>query len=200
MSRAAFLDRDGVINRKPLEGQYVTRWEEMHFLPDVAQAITLLNRAGFRVIVVSNQRCVAKGLITTTELESMHERMCRELAAAGAMIDGVFYCPHEKQPPCGCRKPAPGMLLEAARTHQIDLAASWMIGDSEIDVEAGRNAGCKTARLLDSNETANGDADFVAPSLLEAIHQILRREDVIAYQRAMDVTAAFGRAGRNCGR
>jgi len=169
-----FLDRDGVINRKPPEGQYVTRWEEMHILPGVAEAIGLLNRADFRVIVVSNQRCVAKGLVTARELESMHQRMCEQLAAAGAIIGGVYYCPHEKWPACSCRKPASGMLLDAAREHQLDLAASWMIGDSEIDVEAGRNAGCQTARLLKATETANGKADVVAPSLREAIYQILR--------------------------
>src|SRR5579864_3458639 len=138
MNKAAFLDRDGVINRKPPEGQYVTKWEEMHFLPDVGTAIALLNRSGFRVFVVSNQRCVAKGLISSADLETLHQRMRDVMARAGATIDGVYYCPHEKEPPCSCRKPAPGMLLLAAQTHQVDLNASWMIGDSRIDVEAGR--------------------------------------------------------------
>ena len=183
MVRAAFLDRDGVINCKPPEGLYVTRWEEWHFLPGAAKAIGLLNRAGFRVIVVSNQRCVAKGLITPRELDAMHQRMCDELAAAGARIDGIYYCPHENQPSCGCRKPAPGMLLAAARTHRIDLAASWMIGDSDIDVQAGRNAGCRTARLRRSDETTRDDTDVLAPSLLEAVSQILRREKVVADRR-----------------
>lgn len=175
MNKAVFLDRDGVINRKPSEGQYVTRWEEMHVLPGVVKAIGRLNRSKFRVIVVSNQRCVAKGLVTTHQLEFMHRRMCEQLAAAGATIDGVYYCPHEKLPACGCRKPAPGMLLDAARTHQLDLAASWMIGDSSADVQAGRNAGCKTARLLESDMVDN-EADVVAPSLREVIDQILRLE------------------------
>jgi D-glycero-D-manno-heptose 1,7-bisphosphate phosphatase len=172
MMRAAFLDRDGVINRKALKGEYVTRWEEMQILPGVSEAIALLNHAGFLVIVVTNQRCVAKGLITTAELEVLHQQL-RE-ALAGAMIDAIYYCPHEMQPPCLCRKPQPGMLLDAARAHNIDLAASWMIGDSDIDVEAGRRAGCKTARLLDSDERANGNSDVAAPSLREAIDQILR--------------------------
>jgi D-glycero-D-manno-heptose 1,7-bisphosphate phosphatase len=176
MSKAAFLDRDGVINRKPPEGQYVTRWEEMQILPGAAEAVGLLNRRGFRVIVVSNQRCVAKGLVTVHELESMHRRMCEQLAAESAIIDGVYYCPHEKWPVCSCRKPAPGMLLKAAKEHHLDLAASWMVGDSEIDVEAGRNAGCKTALLLESNATADCKADVVAPSLREAICRILTLE------------------------
>jgi len=177
MSRAAFLDRDGVINQKAPEGQYVTRWEEMHFLPGADKAIASLNRAGFRVIVVSNQRCVAKGLVTVRELESMHQRMCDVLARAGATIDAVYYCPHEVQPACDCRKPKPGLLLQAARAHDVDLLASWMIGDSEIDVEAGRNAGCKTARVVNGDATRAGNADIVASSLLEAVNRILRWHD-----------------------
>ncbi|MGA7645457.1 MAG: HAD family hydrolase [Terriglobales bacterium] len=174
MNKAAFLDRDGVINRKPPEGQYVTRWDELGFLPGVAHAIAQLNQAGFRVIVVSNQRCVAKGLLTAADLDSIHRRMCIELAAAGAIVDAVYYCPHEKLPPCSCRKPAPGMLLSAAREHQIDLTASWIIGDSDADVSAGRSAGCKTALLTANGERANGMTDVVAESLLEAVHKILQ--------------------------
>lgn len=177
MSKAVFLDRDGVINRKPPQGSYITRWEEMQVLPDVPEGIGLLNKLGFRIIVVSNQRCVAKGLVTTAELDSIHQRMCEQLAAAGAKIDGVYYCPHEKKVRCNCRKPAPGMLLAAARKHRLDLTASWMIGDSEIDIEAGKNAGCKTARLLESDTAGNGMADVVAPSLRDVIYQILRLEN-----------------------
>src|SRR6267143_5042007 len=179
MIKSAFLDRDGVINLKPAEGQYITRWEEMQFLPGAAEAISLLNLAGFHVIEASNQRCVAKGLITVHELHSIHQRMSDELAAAGATIDAIYSCPHEEWPPCGCRKPAPGMLLTAAREHHIQLTESWMIGDSDTDVQAGRRAGCRTARVLSGDQTANSDADVVAPSLLEAIHQILRRESLL---------------------
>ena len=177
MNRAAFLDRDGVVNEKRPQGEYVTRLEEMHFLPGVAAAIAMLNRAGFRVIVVSNQRCVAKGLITTADLEAMHQRMCNALASAGATIDGAYYCPHDTEPSCNCRKPAPGMLLDAARAHRIDLSASWMIGDSETDVEAGRNAGCKTARLLSCDAAADGNADMVASTLVAVVHKILKWEE-----------------------
>ena len=133
----------------------------------------MLNRAGFFVVVVSNQRCVAKGLITTDELDSLHARMRHEFVVAGAIIDAIYYCPHDNQPPCGCRKPQPGMLLDAARAHDIDLAASWMIGDSDHDVGAGRNAGCNTARLIVDEQSIDGDADVVAPSLLAAVHRIL---------------------------
>src|SRR5215472_4532023 len=119
-NRAAFLDRDGVINRKPPDGQYVTGWKEMEFLPGTVEAIRLLNAAGFRVILVTNQRCVAKGLITVADLDSIHMQMCDTLGHAGATIDSIYICPHEKHPPCSCRKPAPGMLYEAARAHSID--------------------------------------------------------------------------------
>jgi D-glycero-D-manno-heptose 1,7-bisphosphate phosphatase len=173
MTRAAFLDRDGVINQKATSGRYITRWEEMRFLPGVAKAISLLNDAAFRVIVVSNQRCVAKGLITVRELDSIHQRMSDELAAAGATIDAIYYCPHEEGPPCGCRKPSPGLLLTAARKHHIQLAESWMIGDSDTDVQAGKSAGCRTARLLEDGATRNGGADVFASSLLHAVEEIL---------------------------
>jgi D-glycero-D-manno-heptose 1,7-bisphosphate phosphatase len=176
MKRAAFLDRDGVINRKPPEGQYVTRWEEMQILPGVPEAIALLGGAGFCVMIVSNQRCVAKGLLTVLELDLIHQRLRKRLAAAGAEITEVYYCPHEKDPPCSCRKPAPGMILAAARAHEINLNASWMIGDSDIDVQAGRNAGCRTARILRKDQAAVDLADVFARSLLDAVHQILLRE------------------------
>jgi histidinol-phosphate phosphatase family protein len=173
VNRAVFLDRDGVINRKVPEGEYVTSLKDFRFLPGVANAITLLNRAGFRVVVVSNQRCIAKGLITTQDLELMHQWMCRELAVSGAIVDDVYYCPHEEQPPCNCRKPAPGMLLTAAREHQLELAASWMIGDSSSDMNAGKSAGCRTARLFGPDDTRSDKADVRAHSLLDAVEQIL---------------------------
>lgn len=136
MTKAVFLDRDGVINRKPSEGDYVTRLEDFHVLPGVVESIAQLNHAGFCVIVVTNQRCIAKGLMTVADLEKMHRQMSESLARAGAIINGIYYCPHEMEPTCSCRKPAPGMLLDAARSRGIELSASWMIGDSDIDVEA----------------------------------------------------------------
>jgi D-glycero-D-manno-heptose 1,7-bisphosphate phosphatase len=181
------MDRDGVINRKAPEGEYITRWEDFHVFPGVAEGIALLNRADFFVIVVTNQRCIAKGLMTVAALEKMHERMTDLLAQGGAAVDGIYYCPHETDQSCNCRKPAPGMLLDAARSRGIEMPVSWMIGDSDIDIEAGKNAGCKTARLVATNETAGesesrsalrNQADIVAPSLLDAVRQILHLEGV----------------------
>jgi D-glycero-D-manno-heptose 1,7-bisphosphate phosphatase len=187
LSRAVFLDRDGVINQRPPEGGYITRWEDFHILSGVTEGIALLNRAGFSVVVITNQRCVAKGMITETDLLRMHARMTDDLARAGAKIDATFYCPHETEPPCDCRKPAPGMLLSAARLHGIDLRKSWMIGDSDNDVEAGLNAGCKTARVIAIDVTseerariseATIRADITASSLFDAIRQIFEQEGV----------------------
>jgi D-glycero-D-manno-heptose 1,7-bisphosphate phosphatase len=179
MKKAAFLDRDGVINRKAREGEYVTRWEEMQILPGVAEGIVLLNRSDYRVIVVSNQRCVAKGLISVPDLEGLHHRLSEHLFKLGATIDGIYYCPHETEPRCECRKPQPGMLLDAARDHDIDLGASWMIGDSKADVEAGHKAGCKTVLLGRGNGAEKEQPDLVAPSLLEAVQQLLKREEAV---------------------
>src|ERR1700746_3271529 len=109
MKRAVFLDRDGVINRGAAEGDYILRWDDFRFLPGVAEAITSLRDAGWSVIVVTNQRCVSKGLLTIAELEAIHQKINEELAQTGAKVDGIYYCPHEKEATCDCRKPSPGM-------------------------------------------------------------------------------------------
>lgn len=175
-SRAVFLDRDGVINRKAPGDGYITRWQDFHFLPGVAKAIAMLNRAGYRVIVVTNQRCVAKGLLSLEQLEVLHDRMLRRLANAGAKVDDVLHCPHDIDLSCDCRKPQPGMLMEAARRNNIDLSSSWMIGDSDKDVHAGKSAGCKTARVARTNHRAGAMATITASSLTAAVRQILLRD------------------------
>jgi D-glycero-D-manno-heptose 1,7-bisphosphate phosphatase len=174
MGKAAFLDRDGVINRKAPEGEYITRWEDFQFLPGVAEGIALLNRAGFAVIVVSNQRCVAKGLLSIAELELIHQRMVEQLAASQAFLTGIYYCPHDNHLSCSCRKPAPGMLLQAAREHSIDLANSWMVGDSDIDMRAGKTAGCRTLRIIHNGTLPQVPADLFAPSLFEAAQELVK--------------------------
>jgi len=172
MQRAVLLDRDGVINKKAPEGQYVTSWEEVRILDGAAEAIALLNQTGFKVIVVSNQRCVAKGLISPRELEVLHCRISDELAAAGARIDRFYYCPHDYSDECSCRKPKPGMLLQAALENELELQNSWMVGDSNSDIQAGRNAGCLTA-LVAQGDHSGIYADLVASSLLKAAKLII---------------------------
>jgi D-glycero-D-manno-heptose 1,7-bisphosphate phosphatase len=183
MVRAVFLDRDGVINRKAPEGHYVTQWAEVKLFPGGAEAIKRIREAGFLVVVVSNQRAVAKGLVSEAELQSLHLRMWQELFRGEKGFDAVYYCPHDGDPPCGCRKPQPGMLLAAAKDHGIDLSGSWMVGDSESDVQAGRRAGCRTIRIGSTDVSFSTAADGVAESLAQAV-------DVILASQAMD-------AGRN---
>ncbi len=174
MKKAAFLDRDGVINRKAPEGEYILRWEEFQFLPGVAEAIKLLNNSGILVIVVSNQRCVSKGLLSIPDLEEIHRKMQDVLSVAGARLDAIYFCPHDNFPPCDCRKPAPGMLLSAAKEHGIDLSSSWMIGDTNSDMEAGKRAGCKTIKITPQATIESSSADESADSLLSAVHHLLR--------------------------
>src|SRR5207302_930365 len=114
-------------------------------------------------------------------------------AAKGAIVDGVYYCPHEEYPPCSCRKPAPGMLLSAAHAYEIEMGASWMIGDSQGDVEAGRNAGCRTARIL-TGGAAILNCDVVGASLLDAVEKVLKWDQPpVAHRRTIsfcqDMTA-----------
>lgn len=176
MNKAAFLDRDGVLIRKAPEGQYVTRWDDSEVLPGAIEAVGLFNDTGVMVVVISNQRCVGRGLVTAEEVDALHARMRIVFRTAGARIDDIYYCPHDAEPPCPCRKPEPGMLLEAARVYDIDLQDSWMIGDSESDVRAGHAAGCKTVRLIDAEVADSGTGDLRATSLLDATREILTLE------------------------
>lgn len=130
--RCVFLDRDGVINVKQPEGCYVESWEQFTFLPNVADWIQLFNVLGYLVIVVTNQRGIAKGLYTEDDLAEIHGRMVASLAERGARIDDVFFCPHDNGQ-CDCRKPSPGMIYAARERWQINLAGSIIIGDSDCD-------------------------------------------------------------------
>lgn len=174
MHRAVFLDRDGVINDKAPAGQYITRWEDFRFLPRIADAIALLNRAQFQVIIVSNQRGIAKGCMTISVLEQIHRRMIDQLTSLGASVSAIYYCPHDLDASCACRKPAPGMLLRAAQDHGINLQNSWMVGDSEIDILAGKNAGCKTVRILRPGDVVEAESDLTVRSLMDAIPSIVQ--------------------------
>ena len=176
MNKAVFLDRDGVINGKAPGDGYITRWQDFRILPGVAEAIRRLRDAGFLVIVITNQRCVAKGLLSESELQEIHQNMVRMLRRQKAAINAVYYCPHEVDENCGCRKPRPGMILQAARDHQIDLHSSWMVGDDCRDVETGKAAGCKTILLAATHAAHHSapQADFVVPSLDEAVEYIVK--------------------------
>lgn len=175
MRPAAFLDRDGTIN---LEKEYLYRIEELEFVPGAPQAIRLLNRAGYLVVVVTNQSGVARGYYGEEDVEKLHRHMAALLAGAGARVDAWLYCPHHPDGrgsyaiPCSCRKPLPGMLREAARRFSIDLQRSVMIGDKLIDVQAARAAGCRPVLVRSGHgareESGVGGDVLVCDDLLQA--------------------------------
>jgi D-glycero-D-manno-heptose 1,7-bisphosphate phosphatase len=146
MDRAVFLDRDGTIN---VEREYVHLPEEFEFIPGAPEAIRLLNRAGFRVIVVSNQSGVARGFYDEAAVDRLHLHMDCELARSGAKVDAYYYCPHHPdngigvyRRSCDCRKPGDGMLRRGEKEFSLDLSLCYMIGDRLVDVEAALRAGC----------------------------------------------------------
>ena len=142
--RTVLLDRDGVLNRKLPEGEYVSAWEHFHLLPGAAEAIGKLKCAGLRILVVSNQRGVALGLYRAEDVDRIHAQLQEELAAHGAQIDGFYFCPHDKGA-CNCRKPLPGLFQQAqSQFPDIQPGTSLMIGDSLSDIEFGRNLGMAT--------------------------------------------------------
>ncbi len=145
MSVAVFLDRDGVINRKPPDGEYVRSWDQFEFLPGSIEALRHLTERGRGpVIVVTNQRGVARGLMSIEDVEDIHARMLATLAAHGARVAAIHVCPHEVGT-CDCRKPALGLFLRATRDDPLlDLSASAVVGDSLSDLEAGSRLGADT--------------------------------------------------------
>lgn len=151
MNKVLFLDRDGVINCK-LEGDYVKKWDEFCFLPGVFEAIRAIKEKGYIVIIVTNQRGIARGFMTEKDLEEVHQRMIEELERHGAQVDDIFYCPHDLSDNCDCRKPQPGMLIQAQKKWNIDFAQSYIIGDSDCDIEAGRRVGCGGILTTDLRE------------------------------------------------
>lgn len=140
---AVFLDRDGVLNERPPAHEYVTSADQFVWLPGARDAVARFKASGWKVAVVSNQRGVARGLVTFEVLAEI-ERKIQEDLGPDAAIDGFYYCPHDLDEGCDCRKPRPGLLVRAAGDLGLDRAQSWMIGDEQSDVEAGRAAGCAT--------------------------------------------------------
>ena len=186
MRPAVFLDRDGTINQ---EIDYLYRIEDFEFVPGVPEAIKLLNDAGLFVVVVTNQSGVARGYYSEADVEALHRHIATELAALGARVDAWLYCPHHPSGKgryavaCRCRKPLPGMLLEAAARFGIDLSVSVMIGDKRADVEAGLAADCRPILVRSgygAREEAAVPADVpVYDDLLSAVLALVGRRDGI---------------------
>ncbi|MBR4791746.1 MAG: HAD-IIIA family hydrolase [Treponema sp.] len=156
--KAVFLDRDGTINKN---AGFVTKPEQFELIPGAAEAIKKINKSGYLAIVITNQPVIARGDCTFEELALIHAKMETELGKEGAFIDGLYFCPHhtdkgfpgerpEYKCDCGCRKPKAGLFLQAAKDFNIDLSQSYMIGDSENDIKAGKNAGCKASYLIEN--------------------------------------------------
>jgi D-glycero-D-manno-heptose 1,7-bisphosphate phosphatase len=180
---AVFLDRDGTLN---VERSFLTKPEEMQLLPGVADALQLLQSAGFACVVVTNQSAVGRGIMTEADLQRIHEEMNRRLADAGVILDGIYPCivaPSSddklaiEHPD---RKPAPGLLLRAATDLHLELKKSWMIGDSLRDILAGQNAGCRgcilvrTGHAFDESDFAHAKPFVIADDLLAAAKHILQ--------------------------
>ncbi len=146
--QAVFLDRDGVINRDSPD--YVTAWSQFRFLPGSLAAITALTAADIPVIVVTNQSAVARGLIRPETLTDMHRRLNRIVRHNGGRIQAILHCPHHPDDGCGCRKPQPGMIIEARARYGLDLKQTIMIGDRASDIACGRGAGCGGTILVRS--------------------------------------------------
>ena len=178
--RAIFLDRDGTINKYV---GFLRNINDFELIDGVSEAIRLINESGFLAIVATNQPVIARGEVSTSQLNEIHNKMETLLGQAGAYIDGLYYCPHhphkgyegeiaELKIDCDCRKPKPGMLIQASHDFNIDLSNSWIIGDGENDVRCGKNARCKTA-LIKANDSDDFGADITGSSLLEIVKKIL---------------------------
>jgi D-glycero-D-manno-heptose 1,7-bisphosphate phosphatase len=174
--RAAFLDRDGTLNTRPAPHDYVRSADHFSWLPGAAAGAARFAAAGFRLVVVSNQRGVARGLLDTSVLEKIEVVIQRELAEHGCQIDSFRYCTHELSENCDCRKPKPGLLLAAAAELDLDLRDSWIVGDSETDVQAGHAAGCRAALI--GRVGTPSTAEITAVSLDAASALIVGRDRV----------------------
>ena len=180
LQKVVFLDRDGVINRD--SAQYIKTWEEFDFLPNSLEALHILTSTGHPIILITNQSAINRGLTTMAHLQEIHRQMSRVIEEAGGRILDIFFCPHKPSENCACRKPKPGMIQQAREKHNIDLAASIFIGDSEKDILCARAAGCGQSILV---LTGNGPSsmqqlekkgigpDYLAKDLLEATRWIL---------------------------
>lgn len=182
--RAVFLDRDGVIN---LDKAYVHRWEDFEFAPGAIEAMRQLKAAGYDLVVVTNQSGIARGMYTQDQFRQLTEHMCEELARFDARPAAVYHCPHhpsgsvaEFAVDCLCRKPQPGLVLEAARDLQLSLVDSIMVGDKPSDMEAARAAGVGRAyKVASDNELSDegdGGADAAFANLLECVRFVLHGE------------------------
>ena len=146
---AVILDRDGVLNRRPPRAEYVRAWADFEWLPGAKEALQLLKENGYRVAVVSNQAGVGRGVMSESDLADIHRRMLQEVKQAGGDIESIYYCPHDWDAGCQCRKPKPGLLFRAQKELHLDLTQTLFIGDDERDRQAAEAAQCRFAMVND---------------------------------------------------
>ncbi len=151
MNYTIFIDRDGVINTDSPD--YIKKPSEFHFLKNSAQAAAMLYKNGFDLIIITNQSVIGRGMASLNDLEAIFDKMCKGIEKAGGKIKDIFFCPHTPDQNCSCRKPRPGLILQAMKKYNIDPAYSCMIGDSAKDIECAKNAGCRHSILV---KTGNG--------------------------------------------
>ena len=169
-SRAVFVDRDGTIMH---DADYCSDPKQVHVFEGVREALRRLKRKGYKLIIITNQSGIGRGFFTLEQYRAVETEVWRQVGPG--LIDATYFCPDTPQQPSKCRKPAPGMILQAARDHYIDLARSFFIGDKEIDAECGRNAGVRTIRVRTGFDkmTDGSCADWVAEDLKHAADIIL---------------------------
>ena len=160
--RAIFLDRDGVLNRKPSQHDYVKDFSEFYWNPRAKELVKSLKEENLLVVVITNQRGIALGKMSQEFVEKLHIKMNNDLAQVGASIDAFYVCPHGKENQCECRKPKPGMFLKAAEELGIDLSQSFMIGDRESDKLAATAAGCMQALVIPTDHL---DVEYILNEL-----------------------------------
>lgn len=165
MQPAFFFDRDGVVNVSPGSG-YVTRREDFHLSDGIIETLAFLKARGFKLIVVSSQQGVGKGLMTQKDLDDIHASMQGELAKHEAAFDGIYYCPHLSGT-CACRKPSPEMIERASIDHQIDVSQSWLVGDHDRDIQMAINAGVPHTIRIRSDKPIAVLADHTLDSVTE---------------------------------
>ena len=177
-----FIDRDGVINKYPGNFKYVTSWTQFKFLPGVKKALKRLNKAGFKIFIISNQAGVSKGLYSQKALDKLTHNMLAGIESYGGKISGVYYCIHRDVDRCSCRKPKPGLIKKALKEHGFakkQLTKTFMVGDSIRDIQTGKNAGCRTILVLSGREKLKDkkawqiQPDFIAKDLSKATDILL---------------------------
>ncbi len=174
LQKIIFLDRDGIINKKAPEHQYITKWDEFVFLPDIFEVLIHLSKLNYKFIIISNQQGIGKGILTYKDLDNIHEKMVSVLCEKDIFIEKIYCCPHLVSDNCNCRKPKIGLIEKAIQelNYEIDFNNSYMIGDSESDIIAGERIGLKTVLVNESLNKKKSEANFIVDFLKEIIQII----------------------------